>query len=103
MAIVASKLLQGLPAFGVKPEDVGEVEAAAESKAEATSRHERAWRALLWALLLAFLASGYLELGPKTARAGLAAKHWLAVLGRPSANSKSRRCDCPRDIDRRHN
>lgn len=71
MAILASKLLQGLPSFGVKPEDVGEVEAAAEAKAEAAPAMSMRGNLLLWTLLLAFLGIGYLELGPKTARADL--------------------------------
>ena len=71
MAILASKLLQGLPTFGVKPEDVGEVEAASETKAEVTPAMSMRGKLLLWALLLAFLGIGYLELGPKTARADL--------------------------------
>jgi len=71
IAILASKLLQGLPAFDVKPEDVGEVEAATEAKTGAAPAMSMRGKLLLWALLLAFLGIGYLELGPKTARADL--------------------------------
>lgn len=71
MAILSCKLLQNLPTFGVKPEDEGEIEAATEAKAEAAPAMSTRGKILLWALLLAFLGIGYLELGPKTARADL--------------------------------
>lgn len=71
MAVLVCKLLQGLPMFAVKPEDVGDAEAVkteATSEAGPISAKGRAW---LIALLLAFAGIAALELEHDTWRPAL--------------------------------
>ncbi len=73
VAILAAKLLQALPMFGVRAEDHAEAEAKAEDKTESAARASSSGRALLIVLAIAFAGIAAFELGPKSWRTSVLA------------------------------
>ena len=90
LAVIVCKLLQGLPMFAVRPEDVGETEAASAEAAAEPSQFTPRSKLWLWLLAFAFLGVAALELEHDTWRPALLKATGLdSLLARASTSTQA--------------
>ena len=88
--MIVCKLLQGLPMFAVRPEDVGETEAASAEAAAEPSQFTPRSKLWLWLLAFAFLGVAALELEHDTWRPALLKATGLdSLLARASTSTQA--------------
>ncbi len=91
-AVCAAKLLQGLPMFAIRPEDIVAAETAAQGETAASASSGRVGgmgKVALWALAIAFIGIAILEIGPKEWRGELLQTTGIQALVDNAAKSKA--------------